>query len=203
MVDEQNMSTDPVWQLAAARDDSEIETLFQAAKRSSVSSLMPTPFDRIEAETLQQVLAYWREMRHGAEMPLMQNLDPAKMGRWLSHITIVEVQHDPLAFVYRLTGEKMQSAHGAGIKGTDVRSVNEAVPGLGDTLHLMNSKLVEYRAPCALRGDLVVKNPALKGMELLILPVSLTGEKVDRLLNVAKYYERSLMPLEAIHLVRA
>ncbi|MBV1934829.1 MAG: PAS domain-containing protein [Parvibaculaceae bacterium] len=182
--------------------DSDVEALLNSTDMSSLVNLGPVSFKAIEADVLRQVLAYWQEMRMGAEMPLMKNLDPVKMGRWLSHITIIEVQRDPLAFVYRLTGEKLELAHGSGIKGSDVRAVNASVPGLGDILHLMYKQLMGYKKPVALRGDLVMENPGLKGMELLILPVSLEGEKVDRLLNVAYYYEHSLMPAGTSRLAR-
>ena len=182
--------------------DSDVATLLDSIDMSPLVNAGPVSFEAIEADALQQVLAYWREMRMGAEMPLMKNLDPVKMGRWLSHITIIEVQRDPLAFVYRLTGEKLETAHGAGIKGTDVRAVNDAAPGMGDTLHLMYKKMLEYRKPAALRGDLVMENPGLKGIELLILPVSLEGENVDRLMSVAYYYEQSLMPAGTSRLTR-
>lgn len=182
--------------------DSEVESLVNSMDMSPLVNAAPVSFEAIEAEVLQQVLAYWREIRRGAQVPLMKNLDPAKMGRWLSHITIIEVQRDPLAFVYRLTGEKLETAHGTGIKGTDVRAVNDAVPGMGDALHLMYKKLLGYRKPMALRGDLVMENPGLKGFELLILPVSLEGKNVDRLMSVAHYYEQSLMPAGATSLMR-
>lgn len=185
-----------------ARADDEIGMLINSIDVSPLVNTRPVSFQTIESEVLQQVLAYWQEMREGAQLPLMNKLDPVKMGRWLSHITIVEVQCDPLAFVYRLTGEKLELAHGAGIKGTDVRAVNEAVPGMGDALHVMYKKLIEYKRPLALRGDMVMKNPSLKGIELFILPISLDGENVDRLMNVAHYYKHSLTSDEIEHLVR-
>lgn len=185
-----------------ARADEEVGALINSIDVSPLVNAGPVSFQAIESEVLQQVLAYWRDLRDGAQLPLMKNLDPVKMGRWLSHITIVEVQRDPLAFVYRLTGEKLEVAHGAGIKGTDVRAVNEVVPGMGDTLHIMYKKLIEYKKPLALRGDMVMKNPSLKGLELFILPLSLEGEKVDRLMNVAHYYQESLVPDETEYLMR-
>lgn len=194
MINEHNESAEMTELRKQAIIDSEVESLLSSIDMSPLINAGPVSFEAIEADVLQQVLAYWRKMRVGAQMPLMKNLDPVKMGRWLSHITIVEVQRNPLAFVYRLTGEKLETAHGTGIKGTDVRAVNDAVPGLGDTLHLMYKKLTAYKKPAAFRGDLVMNNPDLKGIELLILPVSLEGEKVDRLMSVAHYYEQSLMP---------
>jgi hypothetical protein len=185
-----------------ARADDEIGALINSIDVSPLVNAGPVSFQTIESEVLQQVLAYWRDLRDGAQLPLMNDLDPVKMGRWLSHITIVEVQRDPLAFVYRLTGEKLEVAHGAGIKGTDVRAVNDIVPGMGDALHIMYKKLVEYKKPLALRGDMVMKNPSLKGLELFILPISLEGENVDRLMNVAHYYKESLVPDETEHLMR-
>lgn len=185
-----------------AHADEEVGALINSIDVSPLVNAGPVSFQTIESEVLQQVLAYWRDLREGAQLPLMKNLDPVKMGRWLSHITIVEVQRDPLAFVYRLTGEKLEVAHGAGIKGTDVRVVNEVVPGMGDTLHIMYKKLIEYKKPLALRGDMVMKNPSLKGLELFILPLSLEGENVDRLMNVAHYYKESLVPAETEYLMR-
>ena len=194
MINEHNESAEMTELRKLAIVDSDVETLLNSIDMSPLVNVGPVSFEAIEADVLQQVLAYWQEMRRGAEIPLMKNLDPVKMGRWLSHITIVEVQRGPLVFVYRLTGEKLETAHGTGIKGTDVREVNDAAPGMGDTLHLMYKKLTAYRKPAAFRGDLVMNNPDLKGVELLILPVSLEGEKVDRLMSVAHYYEHSLMP---------
>lgn len=194
MINEHNESAEMTELRKLAIVDSEVESLINSIETSPLVNVVPVSFEAIEAVVLQQVLAYWREMRMGARMSLMQNLDPVTMGRWLSHITIIEVQRDPLAFVYRLTGEKLETAHGTGIKGTDVRAINDTVPGMGDTLHLMYKKVMGYENPIAFRGDLVVKNPSLKGIELLILPVSLEGEKVDRLMSVAHYYEHSLMP---------
>lgn len=196
MSDDQEKSTKLGWLQKQSQGDEEIKTLLLAAEELSLSSLLPVRYNEIESEPLQQVLEYWRKMRNGESIPLMENLDPARMGRWLSHITIVEVQYEPLAFLYRLTGEKLEVAHGGGLKGKDVRITNDLVPGLGDTLHLMHKKIVEYRRPVALRGDLVMENPSLKGAEFFFLPVSLDGERVDRLLHVAQYYTHSLVPLD-------
>lgn len=138
----------------------------------------------IRAPRIKDVLDLWEKKRRGRIAPARRDFDPAELKAVLTCVTLVDVHHDPLDFRYRLVGSEMVHAYGRDMTGLSVRDLQlrpfrDLI--LRDLTELIATRQPQYAA-------LHFTNPAghLRAYQLLRLPLSSDGERIDMLLLVAE-----------------
>ena len=127
-------------------------------------------------------LAYWQAKRGDRLMPHPRDVDPIEIPKLLAHLSIVDVlDGDPPDFFYRLEGDVIASVIGYRRMG---RRLSELRDYLGPVYPRASARLtagVTAKAPLALTSKLQGLNRPFYTIELVLLPFSRDGEKVDRL----------------------
>jgi hypothetical protein len=151
---------------------------------------IPARFERLpladlRAPRLQNVLDLWQRKRGGRLAPARLDFDPAELKPVLACVTLVDVLYDPLDFRYRLVGSEMVRAYGRDVTSQSVNDLQ--LIGLRaliwrDLTELVKTAQPQYTA-------LYYTNLAghLRAYQLLRLPLSSDGARLDMLLLVAEF----------------
>ena len=132
-----------------------------------------------------EVFHYWDRKRGGRVMPLRSDIDPAGIARHLPGISLVEVKHGPLDFVYRLVGTREVAA-----RGSDPTGQRVAENWFGSSAQ---DVIANYERVVASRSFLYDKDRFVKPDgryvldESLFLPLSIGGEEVGQILVFSFY----------------
>ncbi len=130
--------------------------------------------------------AYWRYIAPApGVLPGRQHFDPIDTPKLLRWIWLADVERDPLAFRYRLTGSEFVIAMGAEFRG---RCIGEADPDFLQTPRGQHYIAVAEGQTGYLRGCPVVypdRNHSY--LERLALPLARDGKNVDMLLGLTVY----------------
>lgn len=144
------------------------------------------------------MLGYWRGKRGERSMPSPDDIDPVEFARYLPNLQLIQVDHDPLDFSYRLLGECVAEAFGGNRKGFRVRDLDSLRPGFGSMVFELFSAIVAQRRPFGVAGV----TPSLEGkdvqFESVHMPLSFDGERVDRILCASSYRTLSLRETLAV-----
>ncbi len=136
--------------------------------------------DVISHPTLVALYRYWEGKRGGRAMPARRDLDPSEIVKLLPHIYMVDVEHNPLRFRYRLIGTAICYLLGRDYTG---RAVDAATYGEGealDRLLQLFTAVVEARGPVAYKGNIwFVSGREWRQVEALLMPLSHDGASVD------------------------
>ena len=128
---------------------------------------------------------YWDSKRKGRSMPSRADLDPIEMKTFLSSIILVDVEHDPLKFNYRLVGTKEVDARGFDPTG---RSVSEGVFGTSVEDVLTNYRLVsEKKCPVYDQEGIPSDVSPLCQGDAILLPLSDDDETVNMVVAFTDY----------------
>ena len=132
-----------------------------------------------------EVFHYWDHKRGGRVMPSRSDIDPAGIARHLPGISLVEVKHDPLDFVYRLIGTREVAA-----RGSDPTGQRVAENWFGSSAQ---DVITNYDRVVASRSFLYDKDRFVKPDgryvldESLFLPLAIGGEEVGQILVFSFY----------------
>jgi hypothetical protein len=136
-------------------------------------------------EVLKRLLAYWIEKRGDRRAPARAGIDPLEIAPLLPYVMLIDVEHAPLRFRYRLVGTEVVKNIGADMTG---RYLDEFVR-LGRDAPMMAdyARVATWGAPvCAIweysRGD-----GRHVRYERLALPLSRDGATVDMLFGGAVF----------------
>lgn len=73
-------------------------------------------------EAIAKLHRWWSDARvNGDAMPLKATLNPFELKGYLGRVCILEIQHDPLDFIYRLDGSEISAACKEDLSGRSVR----------------------------------------------------------------------------------
>lgn len=143
----------------------------------------------LENADLKALLTYWNSKRAGREMPTRDDIDPLDLGYVLANILMVDVQHQPLRFRWRLIGTEITAVLGRDRTGRWFDEVYE-----GATLDGFNAALelsVRTRRPMRFVGDGDFAQRDYLAYESIQLPLSDDGELVNIVMIAAKYGSRA------------
>lgn len=118
------------------------------------------------------ILAYWQGRCRGADLPRKADIHPWDLKEQLGRLCIIEVQVEPLDFIYRLDGSNIASVTQQDLTGQSVLSVtpeeyaNAIYEDLRETLVV--------NAPLLWHVDLNIP-PAVYPYQRLVLPLT-SGE---------------------------
>ncbi|HEY7690028.1 MAG TPA: PAS domain-containing protein [Dongiaceae bacterium] len=136
-------------------------------------------------EHVRELFAYWDLRRNGRVMPLRRNIDPADFPRHLPGILLVDVQWEPLDFVYRVVGTREAEARGFNPTGKPVAG---NWFGSSEERVLSNYRYVATKASFLYDYDpFITDDSHFQVDESLFLPLSLTGDRVDQVLVYSHY----------------
>ena len=129
---------------------------------------------------------YWRTLAPSpGVLPGRKHFDPIDLPRLLRWIWLADVERDPLAFLYRLTGSEFVIAMGAEYRG---RCIGEADPDFMETPRGQHYMAVAEGQTGYLRGRPVVypyRNHSY--LERFVLSLAKDGKTVDMLLGLTVF----------------
>jgi hypothetical protein len=144
---------------------------------------------------VQEGLDYWTEKRGDRLMPRWSDIDPSDIKHLLPNLVLIHVQHDPLDFVERITGEIILSHSAANSMGKSWRSYEGRGP---DSQIWKSMEDVVQSKTCSLKSiPYVGPQKYFKGIETVICPISEDGKTVSRLLTFVEYIARNEQQLES------
>jgi hypothetical protein len=152
---------------------------------------------------LQRFYADWDKSRKGRRFPAYGDLAPADLGDILGYLTVIEVQHNPLSFRFRLHGAELVRHGGYDMTGKEISELpgEENRRAFLERLHY----LVESRQPQIVRSRRMLDGRMIR-YDALWVPLSDDGETINMLLRALvyrdlpppdgdeSYYESALLP---------
>lgn len=148
------------------------------------------------------MLDYWKSKRLGKPMPGPDDLNPAEFARYMPNLQLIQVEHQPLDFTYRILGGSMAASFGGNHRGSKVRDLNALRPGLGNLLFELFRLVVERRRPFGVGGMLVSLEGRNVEFEGVHMPLSANGDRVDRILSASSHRQAKSQPSEARAIIR-
>lgn len=137
--------------------------------------------------TLHQMLALWSSRCIEGALPRTRDMGPDVLKGLVSHVAVVDVLHDPYDYRYRIVGSYIEDMIGEKRVGQRAREFMFG-PMLEFTIRAVE-ELVRDRRPLAMWG---LKMPWIerdyKRWQVLVLPLSETGETVDRAVMGFAFY---------------
>lgn len=120
---------------------------------------------------------YWLAKRNKRGMPERQNISPADIPRILPYLALVDVFHDPVKFRYRLIGTRITATANRDATG---EWLDEKLYG-GNMENMLWAfrKCVADRRPVAVREKVQFVDKDWVQVEVLLLPLGKTDERVD------------------------
>ncbi len=137
--------------------------------------------------TVLQVLNYWYAKRGPRRMPTPNDINPVDLPKALRHLMMLQVDYDPFQISYRLIGEHIAESHGTNFRGLSVLDVNAQRPHLGTLLFDLFKAVSELRRPVGAGGEIEFPGGGYMNFEAAYMPLSLDGERTDRILTVTVY----------------
>ncbi|HEY1383856.1 MAG TPA: PAS domain-containing protein [Dongiaceae bacterium] len=134
----------------------------------------------IRSGVLRHLVAHWHGMRGGRHMPARADFDPLDVRQALGYISLIEVRRDPLRFYFRLDGSKQVDLFGIDCTR---RYLDEVMPADHAAMAAVSYReVVDSRAPRYHRRTIPFHH-RLIDYEIVILPLSSDGERVDMLMT--------------------
>ncbi|MDW3205879.1 MAG: PAS domain-containing protein [Alphaproteobacteria bacterium] len=130
---------------------------------------------------VQEAFAYWNQKRGNRTMPRREDIDPIDIPSVIPHIILIDVDHDPLDFRFRLIGtyvDRHVSGSYTGLRhrdiprkgpGSDIWNALENVARTGEP----HVDYMGYHGPV----------PEVRGVEEAILPLGHDG-RITMMMNV-------------------
>lgn len=161
-------------------------------------SPQPTRYTTLEflsvcSPGVREMYEHWLELRGGRVLPFRSDFDPARIKRHLPSIMLVDVQWEPLDFVYRLVGTREAETRGydpTGRRVADAFFANSAEHALDNYRYVAMEKSVLYDCE-----SVSVPGNRYVGDESVFLPFTLGGERVDQILVYSHCEDLWLKPV--------
>lgn len=128
-----------------------------------------------------ELYAYWLAKKGARRAPRRADIDPVDLPALLPYLFIFEVFHEPRDYVMRLLGTTLVAVLGRDFTGAHFREMYDG--GLAARVREQYDHVVDQWQPVydQLDASWMAKDYIL--YERLLLPLSNTGERVDRLLG--------------------
>jgi len=115
---------------------------------------------------LRRLYAYWRQRHVDGRPPGRADLDPLDFPYAIGFVTLVDVEHDPLRFRFRLVATPVTEHLGYELTGRFVDEVPE--PAMRDYLDVSYRQLVTACRPLHERGERVLDRRVWRHESLLL-----------------------------------
>ncbi|MFD2204833.1 PAS domain-containing protein [Kiloniella antarctica] len=71
-------------------------------------------------EAIHSLLSIWHNLKASGSFPLKSELDPVTFKNFLGRLCVVDIQHEPLDFIYRLDGTEISAASNEDLAGCSI-----------------------------------------------------------------------------------
>ena len=134
----------------------------------------------INQPILVELHRYWRSKFVGRRLPSRSSIDPIEIPKLLPWVFMMDVEHSPLSFRYRLIGTGIVGFLGRDFTG---RAVDEANYGArAERMHAIFRSAVDRRDATAVRGRLFyVPSKSFLHVCWTMMPLSTDGQTIDML----------------------
>ena len=131
----------------------------------------------------EKIEAVWRQAHGSRTLPARSDINPAKLGNALPHVTLIDVvPSEPVDFRYRVVGQRLITAYGSNITGGTHRQfanpMRKEWPIFEALVRCMNTKL-----PQDIAVEFRNRNQVLLSARARVWPLSDDGESVTGLLG--------------------
>jgi len=134
----------------------------------------------LRSEVNLAVLTYWQNMRDQDGLARKSMLDPSELAPCLPHLILMDVQHEPMDFRYRLIGEMARYHLQTDLTGKWFSEIPyKAAPS---RIHSAFSKVVQSQLPRSTRVPYVGPHSSFSEIEDLVLPLASDTDGIDFLL---------------------
>jgi hypothetical protein len=134
------------------------------------------------------MLNYWKDVRGTRAMPRPDEMDPIRFARYMPNLLMVQVNWEPFDVTYRLLGEDVVNAHGANFRGRRIIDSQSHTGQFSNVLFNFYKFVAEERRPYAAAGTMEYVARGLVRFEAVYLPLSIGGERTDRILGASISY---------------
>lgn len=152
---------------------------------------------RLRAEALKTLYAYWQGLRHGRRAPARSDLDPSDIVSVLPHIGLYDVEENPRRYRIRLLGTRIVSWYGCDLTGRYLDEIDfgESAESTFKTLN----DVVDLCVPAHMTGEYVKQDERTIRFERIYLPLSSDGRKVDMVIGATVRLSPDI-PISGTHL---
>ncbi|WP_020592551.1 PAS domain-containing protein [Kiloniella laminariae] len=135
----------------------------------------------LESHFLTELLAYWNKQAPPGSLPGRKDIDPLDIPQLLPYCELIDVEREPLDFIYRLLGTKIDHITRGKYTGLRVSEIpDQCAPSMIFDLY---SQVVSSRKPVRAVLPYVGEKIKIKEVECLVLPLASNGQDVDMLLG--------------------
>lgn len=144
---------------------------------------------------LRPLLSYWQDKRADRQLPARADIDPIDIPRLLPHIGLIDVEHDPRRFHYRLVGSYMVTLFGVSYQGTYLDASKHG--RYRDFLADLYGTAVDAREPVLSEAVFDYGVDRLVTIRRLILPMAETPTAPVNMLLFANAFDAPGLPGKA------
>lgn len=138
-----------------------------------------TLMEQTEHPTLKRMLAMWQSKRAGRPVPLRADFDPTQMVFALGNLSLFDVEDNPRRFWCRLDGTRQAEFFGIDCTGKYLDECFAA--DYNELAYKSFSNAVETGTPNLYQRQLAYLGRLIR-YEVLLLPISRRGDRIDMLL---------------------
>jgi len=135
----------------------------------------------VKSPVLQRLHQEWESRRRGRRMPARADFDPVDLKFVLGHLSLIDVQRDPLRFRFRIHASNVAARVGFDLTGKDVDAIADTYYRKLVRAHYI--AVVDRRRPVVEFRDRVMTDSVCLHCEVLALPLGDDGEAVDRIMS--------------------
>jgi hypothetical protein len=149
---------------------------------------MTFPLEQMQPD-MQLLYEYWRSISPDRRLPGRQHFDPADVLRLLPNLLLIDVHREPMSFMIRLAGSKIEEFAGENLTG---KRFAHRLKGV----HLRRAEknlrtVVNLKQPSWRRGKPLIRwEKNFAELERLFLPLARDGEIVDMILAITIHSSR-------------
>lgn len=159
------------------------------------ASVPSTPFKALFLEEVPEgypdddylsgIRAAWDGQRTGDRLPARTDFPFETLLPWLGHVSLVDVEHAPRRFRWRLIGTAIAEKMGRDSTGARFEDLYEQ--GILEGYIEAYSKAVDRREPVYFRGDLEFVGKEFRHFRMVQLPLATDGDVVDMLMLCLRF----------------
>jgi hypothetical protein len=126
---------------------------------------------------LRAIRDYWRDRSGVRKMPARRDIDPSDIPKFLPHVTLADVFHDPLRFRHRLLGTFITGFYERDATG---KWLDEKLYGPNtEGMLWLYRECVRRRAPTAVRQAIPFVRKDWVTLEGVLMPLSDDGDQIN------------------------
>lgn len=115
------------------------------------------------------LLDVWRSRKPAEGLPRKADIQPYDFPALLPYVLIVDIERDPLRFVYRLSGTRADTIHGTTLRGVYIDTLNP--PSFRENLLADMTRMVEDHQPQFVSQTFTNVEGNVRDMRVLRLPL--------------------------------